>query len=185
MISILRRLAATVLAVIFVVTMFNSCSVNSHKHTVVVTDRIAPGCFEFGYTAGEYCSTCSDYSVGREKIAPIGQHTPVNVDEIPATCGTSGVAAGVECSVCKEKLEGRDRIPPTNRHKCKDPTWIWDSDYLGVAAVFECVVCKTTSTSRTSNISKVELSDGTVEYSVTVAFAGTTYSDTKTIYPEN
>ncbi len=193
---ILRRsltLVLGMLSLVLIAVVINSCGAYDHKHTIVISEQIEPKCFESGYTAGEYCSTCSEYKLGREEIPALGYHTPKEVDEIPATCGAYGLSAGVECSVCGEKLEGRELMSPTGRHQCRPPEWIWDGNFKSVAAVFECVICHTTATVRLQNgvansggtIDAKHYSDGSILYTAAVKFAGTTYSDEKMFYPEN
>ncbi len=181
--SIFKSAGILVFALFSVIIIMSSCEANGHKHTIVKTDRVEP-CLKPGYTAGEYCTTCNDYKVGMEEIPPIGHHISMDVEETPATCGTSGLTAGKICSVCEEVLEGRDRIPPTRRHQCKAPTWLWNTDYKGVAAVFECVICKTTSTTRITDIKISEDDEGVKSYTASVTFAGMTYTDTQKVYPE-
>ncbi len=182
--NILRRSGAIVLLTVSLLLMISSCDVYKHKHTIVSSEEIPPKCFESGYTAGEYCTTCSEYKVGREEIPAIGSHSPKEVDAVPATCGTHGTAAGVACSVCGEVFEGCELITPTEMHQCRKPEkWIWNDDCKQVKVVFRCITCKTTVTGiiPEEGIKVETLGNGVTKYTASVNIAGMFFSDTKEV----
>ncbi len=115
--------------------------IGPHTHVPTAVAAVEETCTKVGYTAGERCSVCLQYSTLPQEI-PANGHASVADPAVAPKCLTTGLTAGSHCDVCGEVLVAQT-IVPANGHitvvdQAVTPTCTEDGKTAGA----HCMVCQ-------------------------------------------
>ncbi|MCD7733285.1 MAG: hypothetical protein LUH56_07600 [Oscillospiraceae bacterium] len=149
-----------------------------HTYEAVVTD---PTCTEGGYTTYT-CTVCGDTYTADE--TPATGHTTEIRNAKDATCTEDGYTGDEVCTVCGETVTVGTVIPATG-HSYGEPTFEWAEDYSSATATFVCMNDEThvetvDATVTSSTTDPTCEAGGSIVYTATADFNGSTYTDEKT-----
>lgn len=89
-------------------SMLTACTTDSHTHTVVINDAVAPTYSKAGLTAGAYCSECGEVLVAQELVPATGSFgLSYSVNSNGITCTISGIGVCTDTKInIPKRLDG-------------------------------------------------------------------------------
>ncbi len=154
-------------------------------HTPVTIEGTPATCTEEGLTDYIFCDVCGEDLQNEEPIPPLG-HTPyVSREAIAPTCEEEGCTEEISCEVCGEILTESESLPAIG-HSWNAPVIAWTDNGSGCAFTFVCDHCEESVTQNPDIASEIITpatctTDGVTQYTATVTFNGTEYSDVMTL----
>ncbi|MBQ1848654.1 MAG: hypothetical protein II135_11675 [Clostridia bacterium] len=154
----------------------------------VITDQAAKGAYPISVTlSGVY-----DHDENEVTARALDGSVTVTCDHhrteirnaVKETCTEPGATGDEYCVLCGELLKAGTEIPPAG-HSFGDPVFVWYDDNAKATATFACSEC-TAVEAFDAQITSVTVpatctSSGTTEYTASVEFNGTVYTDKKTV----